>query len=91
MKNKKYDNAKIFIICRSMVQVKIFLKAFDMKDFSRYPQLIDECGDVSFRLENNIYEGFGNKDFYLNGDEYWQFKPVEFSDYFLPTFIEIDE
>lgn len=91
MKNKKYDNAKIFIICKSMIQVKIFLKAFDMKDYSGYPQSIDECGDVSFRLENNIYQAYGNSQFYLNSDEYWQFKPVEFSDYFFPTFIEIDE
>ncbi|HQL67143.1 MAG TPA: hypothetical protein PK151_06305, partial [Caldisericia bacterium] len=89
MKNRKYDNSKIFIVCRSMIQVKKFLKAFNRGDYSSYLQSIEECGDVSFRLENNIYQGFGNKDFYLNNEEYWQFKPVEFSEYFIPTFIEV--
>jgi len=74
-----------------MIQVKIFLKAFNIGDYSGHLKSIEEHGDVSFRLENNIYQGFGHKDFYLNNEEYWQFKPVEFSEYFIPIFIEIDE
>lgn len=91
MKNRKYDDSKIFIVCKSMIQVKMFLKAFDRSDYSGHLQSIEECGDVSFRLENNMYQGFGNKDFYLNNEKYWQYKPVEFSEYFIPSIIEIDE
>lgn len=46
MKNRKYDNSKIFIICRSMIQVEKFMKAFNRGYYSGYIQSIMECGEM---------------------------------------------
>jgi hypothetical protein len=71
------------------------MKTFGSADnLNYYKKELNVHGDVSFRVENNIYKGFGNKDFYLNSDAFYNYTGVEFIRYFysdIPSIIEIDE
>lgn len=91
MKNKKYNNSKIFVICRTEGQIKYINTLFHLTVGEREAQLekLSFRDNVCFRLINNKYQGFAHKDFYLK--EYMEYEPVEFTKYFLPTFVEVDE